>query len=565
MLGGDLTSAGGWARKSSRYLLVTVLLLVMALAGRSRVSAAEETEVKSADIKPHVVLVPRVRLGLEYGGLVVSRGDFSSSFRYDYLIDLLQYGRHILFTEINGEIDWGTPGLALAFNRVRHNIAIIGYRYDLGNYYVGAQFYHRCYNPIQGEGKVALSLHNRTIATTYYAGLELVDKAMLVAQEDYGIDFNPAKPFEFLGRCHFALNLNKVFSRQDTNLSWLFIGRTRLDILRFHNLVPYVAADGELLGQGPWNFVPRVETGVRFHWQTVEFTPFVQWGHTEEWLRIFYGDKSIHFESRSYLYAGGRLEFLLDRENIARRASFAGQPWQFFSEVHGQGEYGLIIGSKYNQSFGGLNLNLDLVRWQHLNLFSNLTMHMDSSSSTFSPDKLLLAVDYGLRYDWPKIFLEAFGRSAARLDAYTYHDGGESPNLAGARIGTQGIRLGHYDDGIDFNSPERFQWLHKFDAAVSLGHYFNSSNWPATWNVAAQARWDILRRGRMIPFVAGGLDFADAHRSSRDVVEYYVQPGVRFHGVMDLALYYRWQHRETIFTFRGPIENQNLLGIQVLF
>jgi len=304
---------------------------------------------------------------------------------------------------------------------------------------------------------------------------------------------------------------------------------------------------------------------VRFHWPLVEFTPFVQWGHTEEWLRYFYGGDVIKFESRSYLYAGGRLEFLLDREAIARRASFADRPWQFFSEVHGQGEYGLYLGSRYNLGAGGLNLNLDLVRWQHLNLFSNLMMHMDSAPHGLNPDKVLLAVDYGLRYDWPKIFLEAFGRSAARLDADKFHDGGESPNLAGARLGTQGIRLGHYDDGIDFKSPERFQWLNKFNAAVSLGHYFNSINWPATWNVAAQARWDILRRGRMIPFVQGGLDFADAHRSSRDVVEYYVQPGVRFHGVMDLALYYRFQHRETIFTFRGPIENQNLLGIQVLF
>jgi hypothetical protein len=174
-------------------------------------------------------------------------------------------------------------------------------------------------------------------------------------------------------------------------------------------------------------------------------------------------------------------------------------------------------------------------------------MHVETLPTDFSLDKVLYSVDYGLRYDWPKIFLEGFGRSAARVDV-SGHDEAESPNLAGARIGTQGIRLGHYDDGIDFNSPERFQWLHKFDAAVSLGHYFNSISWPATWNVAAQARWDILRRGQ-----------------SRDVVEYYVQPGVRFHGVMDLAVYYRWQHRETIFSFNGPIENQNLLGFQVLF
>jgi hypothetical protein len=99
--GGALTSTGGWARKSSGYLLVTILLLVVALPGISRAYGTEEA-VSEADPKPHVVLVPRVRLGLEYGGLVVTRGDFSSTFRYRYLIDLLQFGRHILFADIDG-------------------------------------------------------------------------------------------------------------------------------------------------------------------------------------------------------------------------------------------------------------------------------------------------------------------------------------------------------------------------------------------------------------------------------------------------------------------------------
>jgi hypothetical protein len=563
--GGDLESKGGRARKSSGYLLVTVLLLVVALSGISRAYAAEEAEVE-VDKKPKLMLVPRIGIGLEYGGLVVRRGDFSSAFRYRYLIDWLQFGRHLLYTDIEGEIDWGTPGLALAFNRVRHNISILGYRYDLGNYYVGGQIYHRCNNNFQGEGRLALSLHNRTVASTYYAGLELMDKAMLVAQEDRGIVFDAARPFEFLGRFHFAVNLNRVISRQDiTNLNWLFIGRVRLDVLRFHNLIPYVEAGGEVLGQEQWNFVPRVETGVRFHWKTVEFTPFVQWGHTEEWLRYFYGGGVIKFESRSYLYAGGRLEFLLDRETMAQRSSLGERQWQFFSEVHGQGEYGLYVGSPYSMGAGGMNLNLDLIRWQHLNLFSNLMMHMDTAPNGLGPEKMLLAVDYGLRYDWPKIFLEGFVRHAVRLDGHRFHDGGESPNLVGARVGTQGMRLGHYDDGIDFEGPEQFQWLHKFDAQVSLAHYFNSIKWPCTWNVAAQARWDILRWRFIIPYVQGGLEFMDAHRQSRDVVEYYVEPGLRLHGVMDLAFFYRWQHRETIFTFKGPTENQNLVGIRVLF
>jgi hypothetical protein len=559
--------AGGRAwlcfgRPLGRVLLL--LLLIIAVAGRSAGAEDPQEEQKSP-----VVLLPRIGIGIDYGGLMVRRGDFSSAFTYHYLIDFLEFGRlgrNLIYTDIEGEFDWGTPGRSLQINRTRNSIAIIGYRYDLGDYYVGAQVYHRCNNPFSGPGRLDLSLHNRTVADTYYAGLEFVDKAMLVAQENHGIVFDPARPFEFLGRFHVAVNLNRVIARQDINLDWLFIGRVRLDLLRFHNLIPYVEAGGEVLGQEQWNFVPKVETGIRVHFRNVLFTPFVQWGHTEEWLRSYYGDKSIHFDSRSYLYTGGRLEFLLDKESLANSASDA--EWQFFPAAHGQADYGVYAGSQYNQAAGGVNLNMDLVRWQHLNLFSNLMMHMDSAPNTFGPDKMLLAVDYGLRYDWSKIFLEAFGRSAARLDAFTHHDGGESPNLAGARVGTQGMRLGHWDDGISFDKEVSFQWLNKFNAQVSLAHYFNSIRWPATWNISAQGRWDILRfgrSGRMIPYVWAGIDWMDAHQGSRDVTEGFVEPGLRFHGVMDLAVFYRFQHRETIFSFRGPTENQNLFGIRVLF
>jgi hypothetical protein len=57
----------------------------------------------------------------------------------------------------------------------------------------------------------------------------------------------------------------------------------------------------------------------------------------------------------------------------------------------------------------------------------------------------------------------------------------------------------------------------------------------------------------------------DASKGSSDVVEYSVEPGLRFHGVMDLAIFYRFQHQETIFTFQGPVENQNLFGVRALF
>ena len=553
------------AWKAAGFLLIQALFLALVLIGPGKVQAAGES---AGEKQPAVALLPRVGIGLEYGGLLVRRGDFSSAFRYRFLIDLFQFGRHLIFTEFDGEISFGIPGESLAFNRIRHFIPVLGYRYDLGNHYLGAQFYHRCYNPFRGPKKVALDLESRTVATTYFAGLEFVDKALLVGQEDRGIVFDPDRPFEFLGRFHVAVNLNRVIVREDTRLNWLFTGRVRLDLLRFHNLVPYVEAGGEVLGQGRWDFIPKVEAGVRIRGKNLEFTPLVQWGHTQEWLRAFVGEEqvsNIRFESRSYLFAGGRLVFLLDQESLARQSANAGrEEVLFFPEVHGQAFYGLNVGSRYNLGAGGLALNLDILRWRGLSLFANPRMRMDSISENLSPDKITCAVDYGLRYDRPKWFLEGFVRHATRLDVYEFHVGVEGPNLAGGRVGTRGMRLGHYDDGISFTGPE-FQWLHNFNGQVSLAHYFDTFRWPCTWNVAAQGRWDLLRWRRLVPYVEGGVEWLDAHRGLRDAVEYYVEPGLRFHGVFDLAVFARWHHRETIFSFRGPAEDQKFVGVRALF
>jgi hypothetical protein len=571
------SSGGGTGRFPARFWVQALLLLLIMAVGLNPEARAEEGQGEQT---VPVALVPRVGVGIEYGGLVVRRGDFSSAFKYRFLIDLLQIGNHLFFTETEGEIDWGTPGIALAYNRVRHNITIAGYRYDLGNYYVGAQFFHFCNNPFRDQGTpvrnqrdliVYRSLHDRTVAGAYLLGLELVDKAMLVGQESRGIVFNPAKPFEFLGHFHLAVNLNRAISRQDTNLNWQFSARVRLDVLRFHNLIPYVLAGGVVLGQGQWNFIPKVETGVRLHWKNFEFTPFVQWGHTQEWLRIYrnpvdgpYLPKVIQFDSRSYLYAGGRLEFLLDKESIATRDT--GAQWQIFPEVHGQADYGIYAASSYNSSTGGYKLNLDLVRWRHLSLFSYLGMSMESPPSTFAPEHVLYTLDYGLRNDWPKFFLEGFVRHAARL--HVPGRDSESPNQAGMRVGTRGIRLGHYDDGLAFDKEVYFQWLNRFNVQLSLGHYFNTIRWPATWNVAVQSRWDILRFGRwgrVIPYVQGGLEWITPQKGSTYVLEYYLEPGLRLHGVMDLALFCRLQHQETIKTFKGPMENQAIFGVRALF
>ena len=223
------------------------------------------------------------------------------------------------------------------------------------------------------------------------------------------------------------------------------------------------------------------------------------------------------------------------------------------------------MGSQYHKGFADVRVNLDVLRWQSLTLFLNPGFTMDSHVTNFGPDKLWYQLDYGLRYWFQEYFLEGFVLNERRLDAYAFRGLNETANRAGGRFGTRGMLLGHYDDRISFNGLKGFAWLNQLNAEASFSHYFDTEDWPFLWNVAAQARWDLLRWRFVVPYLQSGLEWRSAGQAARDTFEYYVEPGVRLKGVMDLLFFYRFQHQESIRSARGPSENQSLIGIRVLF
>jgi hypothetical protein len=246
-----------------------------------------------------------------------------------------------------------------------------------------------------------------------------------------------------------AFHLNRVFIRDYNELNWLFEGRRRLDVLRYGLLIPYIEAGGEILGRRDrWNFIPRVEGGVRFHGGRVEIIPFIRWGRTEEWLRQTDALDSTYFVSRSYLLGGGRLEFLFDKEVLAFHPP-AEKP-QFFPEVHGQAGYGMYLGSPYHQGYGNVELDIDLIGWKSLVLFTNLGMDCNSTKTDLSLDILRLWLEYCIRYSWSNFFLEGFLSHARRSEMAKFRGLKESAHQIGMRVGSRGMLLGHYDDGIAF-------------------------------------------------------------------------------------------------------------------
>ena len=192
-------------------------------------------------------------------------------------------------------------------------------------------------------------------------------------------------------------------------------------------------------------------------------------------------------------------------------------------------------------------------------------MNLNTRSEDFKPDKVTYTIQYGLTYYWKKYFFEGFVSNQVRLDSNIFRGPTERSNLLGLRAGTKGMKPGYYDFGISFNNQQNFQWLNNWQGQASVAHYFQNQDWPYLWDFEAKVRWDVCRLYFAIPYVQSDINWRIGSSSTKDSFEYAIEPGVRFHGIFDLAIYYRFQHLNNNLIFPGPYQNQNLIGIKVLF
>lgn len=535
----------GWA-------ILLVLLTGITWQLEAADSGSEEQE------RTGLQIAPRLGLAIEYGGFLLEDGDYTSRLRRRLEVDALQYGKHIIYLEFNEDTFFGTPKEKWEFNLMRYRLHLGGYRYDLGDYYLGVFLYHKCNNPFLTKNFDSYIGRNRE--NLYFASAEFLSKGMRLGMKNRGIKFDSQKPFEFLGRWNFETSVNKAVSKQYSDVNWLLRALVRYDILRYYRLIPYIEGGGEILVRSSWRFSPVVEWGVRYHIRNMDITPFFQWGKDQDFQVV--RSQFARPVAQEFIYGGARMEFLLDADQLVPAPSERGL--QFFPEVHGAAAYAIFAGSRFSKGYGNLEFDFYPLRWEPWTLFAYFDLRFDSRKEDFKPEQVFYRGQYGLTYDWQGYFIEGVVEQTRRLDANFYKDTTESSNLAGLRLGSRGIKLGHYNDGISFTG-NRFQWVNNWNAQVSLGHYFSNHDWQYLWNLAAQIRWDVCRLYRMIPYLQGEANWRSGGGSTPDATEYAMESGLRFHGVLDLALYYRFQHREDILFFKGPSENQNLIGLKVLF
>lgn len=549
------------SRISLPHLRVGVLVLcflVLCFAATARAGAKGDG---GDDIPDGLRLVPRIGLALEYGGFAVHQDNVASQLRRRLEIDLLQFRRHIFYLEFDERTNFGIPDNKWQFNFFKYDVTLGGYRYDFGDFYLGAFIHHQCNNLIlTSTYKTSI---DRERANLYSAGLEFLTKTMRLGMKDRGINFDSSQTFEFLGRWAGGFWVSKTFVKDRINLDWLLKGQARWDIFRYRKVVPYLEVTGEVLAGSETRCVPSVELGTRLHLSRFNLTPFLKWSRDQESLILQTNPEKFGFIAKNNLFGGARLETLLDTQTFMAPAG--GPGLQFLPEIHGQANYAAHLNSPYFKGRGNIELDLEALRWNYWTIFFYTDMNFDSRKEDLKPDKVNYWLQYGLTFSWERYFIEGFVKNDRRLDSNIFQGTMERANLAGLRAGTKGMKPGHYNDGISFSGPATFEFVNNWNAQASFGHFFNNRDWQYLWDIGAQVRWDPIRWHFIVPYIQGEVNWKSGGGSTRDAAEYAVEPGLRFHGVLDLALYYRYQHRENVRFFRGPSANENLIGIKAMF
>ena len=138
------------------------------------------------DIPDGLVLLPRVGVGIEYGGFIVHQDNYTSQLRRQLEVDVLQFRRHIFYLKFDEKTFFGTPVDAWDFSLMKFNVVLAGYRYDFGNWYLGLRYFHECNNIfLNRDYKTRI---DRERANLYFLGLEVLSKAMRLGMKNRGIN-----------------------------------------------------------------------------------------------------------------------------------------------------------------------------------------------------------------------------------------------------------------------------------------------------------------------------------------------------------------------------------------
>ena len=110
--------------------------------------------------------------------------------------------------------------------------------------------------------------------------------------------------------------------------------------------------------------------------------------------------------------------------------------------------------------------------------------------------------------------------------------------MAGVEYLSKNMRVGMKDRGINFDSPNAFEFLGRFAEGLWLSKVFTRENINLNWDFKGKLRFDILRYRRLVPYVEveGELLVGNIARIAPSA-----EVGVRYHiSKVDITPFFRW-------------------------
>ena len=518
-----------------QLLIIRVFVSIVTFGFISQIQAEEDKRV--------IKFIPEVNMMIESSVYDSNQLDYKSRFQRLIQMDVLRYSDISLGFEYNEETVLGGPGYSSdePYN-LRHRLKYLNLRHDREEKSLSLFYKHTCVNGIDRSGGER---------SWDVIGLELETKNMRCGYKNDGIKIDSQKEFEFLSQIGYAVSLGKVVVKRNPEAEAIGEFSLRWDILRYKNYIPYL----ELGLQSIWGSELRLdynlELGTRINYTKAFLAPFIKYSYEHDIDRW----KGI---DEHFFMAGLRLETLSrDDYSLIPQEQFG-----MFPQINMEGYYANLVGAEAFEWNGNVSLNIDFFRGENLRTFLNTNVDILSPDRAFRPRFITYTLEPGIGLSDEEKFLDLIFHHTSRYDGNTSDGFIEHTGLIGLRQETIGMKTGYKNEGIDFTSPKRFEFLKKIDWEVVGGRYIYTSDYDYDWNVELSARWDILRHIKKIPYLEGNLNFLLGKGID---IEYYIETGVRLHDVGDITVFSRYQHEANIDRFGGYDKGYVLAGVRIEF
>lgn len=506
------------------------------------------------------------------------RNDVNYSFltRREIDIDVLRYNKSVMSFQMdernffNGERNsWHQP------YRVQYYIGFTDLRYEFEKGNLSCFVDHLCNNIVNQKNTDPLQLG------WYRYGIKWETPGWRTGDKDRRIRFDSASPFEFLGQVDYSLSAGKTIINDFGYYKAILITSARVDLFRYYRMVAYM--EGSLFSVFDWKYFcdPSIETGLRFHFQNVNVTPFVKYSY-QHCVNYYNGLKT------DFLQAGVRMECRYRSDDSTEHHAEVESSENAVDSIalHGTFEYGRYLSDKALKWGTDVTMTADMPRISCFNMYLSTNLsHESIPGENPWPRYIAYAIEPGISVfsDPLQTVTELYWRRTDRNETNEYRGYDENFDLIGFRIESTGTRIGYANTGpADKQNGIRagnvlLNWR------IGSGYVARNENFKYRFISEASVKCDYLGFGKYIPYVRGGLKVYSGNKyTNRD--EWYAnnsyirhdriyekrnlwspefEAGVRIPGTVGFTLFFREKKAVNIQRVGGLHYWQHFVGLRI--